>query len=44
MSAELKLSVMHFFNLLMSPNEHSNVGWTNLVSTTEKIYVHICAH
>ena len=44
MSEELKLSVMHFFNLFVSPNEHPNVGWVNLTSTTEEIYVHICAH
>ena len=28
----------------MSPNEHPNVGLVNLPLTTEKIYVHICAH
>ena len=33
-----------FFSLLMSPNEHPNVGWVNLVSATEKIYLHICGH
>ena len=32
-----------FFNLLKSPNEHPNVGWVNLASTSEKIYVNICA-
>ena len=37
-------SVMHFFNLLMSPNEHPNVSWVNLASTTEKIFVHISSH
>ena len=29
---------------LMSPNEYPNVGWTNLASAAEKIYVHMCAH
>ena len=33
-----------FFNLLMSPNEHPNVGWVNLASTTEKMYVRKYAH
>ena len=31
-------------NLLMSPNEHPNIGYVNLASTTKQIYVHICAH
>ena len=30
-------------NLIMSPNEHPNVGWVNLAATTEKnICTHIC--
>ena len=28
----------------MSPNEYPNVGWNNLASAAEKIYVHMCAH
>ena len=44
MSRELKLSVLQFFSLLMSPNKHPDVSWVNLASTTEKIFVHVCEH